>query len=96
MKIDKLIDSIDKSVGSIAKMTPGQINKSLDRADQASELLTDVFIEVGRGSETPSETMMGVDPLSRQYQRLVMARSILTDEISRRYGPGAPRRLPTR
>lgn len=79
---------------TIACMTAGEINKALDRADRASSKLTDEFIAAGRGYERPSETRTMSDPLAQRYKQLSDERSELNNEISRRYGPGAPRRLP--
>lgn len=77
-----------------AQMTAGQINKELDRLDKLSSKLTDEFIAAGRGYERPSETWKLNDPLAERYKQISSAYSDLRSEISRRYGPGAPSRLP--
>lgn len=75
-------------------MTPSEINKALDRADRVSSKMTDEFIAVGRGHERPSETWKLNDPLAQRWKALSNIRSELHREVERRYGPGAPRRLP--
>lgn len=81
---------------TIACMTAGEINKALDRADKSSSALTEEFIAVGRGHELPSETRTMTDPLAEKWKQLSNERSGLRREIERRYGPGAPSRLPPR
>lgn len=92
LKIKRTLTSIK---GDVRELTPSTINRYLDRLDEASETMTDVFIAEGRGHETPSETFQMSDPLAILARDLYDARSMLRDEISRRWGPGAPRRLPT-
>ena len=92
-KISKTLDSIN---GDLDRLTASVINTYLDRLDVASATLTDIFIDEGRGLELPSETFRMSDPLALLYQRTSNLRSMLRNEISRRYGPNAPRRLPTR
>lgn len=75
-------------------MTAGEINKALDRLDRERDKLNTAFIDAGRGHERPSETMTKSDPLAEDYKRLSNTRSAVEREISRRYGPGAPSRLP--
>ncbi len=75
-------------------MTPGQINKELDKLDAQGSKLTDKFIASGRGYEKPSETFTKSDPLAIEFKALQERKSSLRSEIERRYGPGAPRRLP--
>jgi hypothetical protein len=78
----------------IEEMTAGEINKRLDRLDRQSSELTDEFIAAGRGHELPSETAKLDDPLARRKNQLFTEHSALHREIERRYGPGAPSRLP--
>lgn len=92
-KIERILSLIDVNVGSL---TASKINDQLDRLDRALSLLTDVFIASGRGEELPSETFELDDPLAILYRRAHNVRSVLSGEVSRRYGPGAPGRLPTR
>lgn len=92
-KIERTLASLR---GDVGELTPSQINRYLDRLDKASSLLTDVFIEVGRGDELFSETMRLNDPLALLCQRIFDNRTMLRNEVSRRYGPNAPSRLPTR
>lgn len=77
-------------------MTAGEINKTLDRLDTVRSKLNDEFIATGRGHETPAETMKMDDPLARRWKVHSNEASALRFEISRRYGPGAPSRLPPR
>ena len=83
-----------KKIGDVRKMTAGQINKALDRNEKHSSELTDIFIREGRGLELPSETWLKSDALSMLFKELSDEHSVLHNEIQRRYGPGAPRRLP--
>lgn len=78
----------------VACMTAGQINKALDRLDKKSSEVNRAFIDAGRGHERYSEIVVKDDPLARQYKQVSDAQSELRNEISRRYGPGAPSRLP--
>ena len=95
---EKVVNKIERSLnslqGNVEEMTAGTINRSLDRLDEAGSLLTDVFIAEDRGYELPSETFQLSDPLATLYQQLHNAHTLLRNEISRRYGPGAPSRLP--
>lgn len=81
---------------TIECMTGREINKALDRLDKVRSTLNDEFIAVGRGHETPSETMKMNDPLAQRWKQHSDAAGALRFEISRRYGPGAPSRLPPR
>jgi hypothetical protein len=80
----------------LATLTPSEINRRLDRLDKLSSKLTDEFIAAGRGHELPSETFKKTDPLAERKRRVWADSDALHREISRRYGPGAPSRLPTR
>jgi hypothetical protein len=75
-------------------MSASQINKALDRLDKQSSKVTDEFIDAGRGRERPSEIRQMTDPLARRYMAVADAQHELRAEIARRYGPGAPSRLP--
>jgi hypothetical protein len=75
-------------------MTPSQINRELDALDRRSSRNADAFIAAGRGAERPSEYLQKSDPLSKQAAAIYDRRTELRAEILRRYGPGAPRRLP--
>lgn len=82
--------------GDLSMLTPSEINRRLDRLDKLSSKLTDEFIAAGRGHEKPSETFTKTDPLAERKKRVWEEGDALHREISRRYGPGAPSRLPTR
>lgn len=77
-----------------ADMTAGEINKALDRLDRERSHLADAFIAAGRGGERPSETRKKADPLALRHNELADAYLALRMEVERRYGPGAPSRLP--
>ena len=81
---------------NVSCMTAGKINKALDALDKVRGKLTDEFIATGRGHELPSETAKKTDPLALKANQLHDARWKLRVEIERRYGPGAPSRLPSR
>lgn len=80
----------------LSTLTPSEINRRLDRLDKLSSKLTDEFIAAGRGHEKPSETFTKTDPLAERSKQVWAEQDVLRREISRRYGPGAPSRLPTR
>jgi len=80
----------------LSTLTPSEINRRLDRLDKLSSKLTDEFIAAGRGHELPSETFTKTDPLAERKKRVWSESDALHREISRRYGPGAPSRMPTR
>jgi hypothetical protein len=74
----------------------GRINRALDTAERERARLCDEFIAAGRGHELPSETRAKSDPLALRYCDAEDRFLELRREVARRYGPGAPRRLPTR
>ena len=69
-------------------MTPGEINKELDRLRERDSKNTRAFIEAGRGHERPSEYLKQTDPLSLEARSIFDRRTALMNEIERRYGPG--------
>jgi hypothetical protein len=77
-----------------AVMTAGEINKELDKLDEQNSKLGQLMIGAGRGYERPSDYLSMNDPLSTELQQNYERRSRVRAEIERRYGPGAPRRLP--
>lgn len=77
-----------------AVMTPGQINKRLDQLDKKSSKLTDALIAAGRGHEGYGDMLRKKDPLALHGRYLYSRSTSLHNEIARRYGPGAPHRLP--
>ena len=80
---------------TVEKMTATEINRALDRIDREASALNDEFIAAGRGHERPSETWKMSDPLAERMKRIEGDRSTLRNEVLRRYGPGAPYRLPS-
>jgi hypothetical protein len=78
-----------------ATMTAGAINKELDRLDEQDSALGRQMIDAGRGHERPSEYLRKTDPLSSQLIEISERKRALHVEISMRYGPNAPTRLPT-
>jgi hypothetical protein len=85
-----------KAAKKPSTMTAGEINKELDRLDARSRKNTEAFIAAGRGHERPTDYQRKTDPLSVEANAIADRRGWLHAEISRRYGPGAPSRLPTR
>ena len=81
---------------AVATMGGAEINKRLDVLDRESRAITDEFIAAGRGYERPSERRHKTDPLSLRDAQNAHDRHVLHAEIARRYGPGAPSRLPSR
>ncbi len=79
---------------AIEKMSAGKINSRLDALDQQSSKLMDDFIAAGRATEKPSEYLKKNDPLAERAKKIFSEQNELRDEIARRYGPGAPHRLP--
>jgi hypothetical protein len=77
-----------------AIMTAGQINRELDALDKQRSNANNFLIAVGRGDETFEETCCKTDPASLVFRAIVDRQSALRLEIGRRYGPGAPSRLP--
>lgn len=78
-----------------SEMTAGEINKALDRLDKLGSANTEAFIAAGRGNERPSDYLGNMDdPLSRKATELWRLRMAYRNEVERRYGPGAPSRLP--
>lgn len=78
----------------VAAWPASKINAMLDRLNRLSSRNIDALIEAGRGHERPSDYMDKDDALSREARAIFSARSVLRHEIDRRYGPGAPSRLP--
>lgn len=81
---------------AVVAMGAAEINKRLDALDRESSAITDEFIATGRGHERLSERRHKTDPLSLRDAQNSHDRYVLHAEIARRYGPGAPSRLPTR
>ena len=75
-------------------MTASEINRALDRVDKQGTKLNDQFIAAGRGHERPSDIREMTDPLAKKFLRNMDEHGSLRLEISRRYGPNAPSRLP--
>ncbi len=75
-------------------LTAGSINKELDKLEEQNSKLGQLMIDAGRGYERPSEYLNMSDPLALELQQNYDRRNKLRAEIERRYGPGAPRRLP--
>ena len=83
-----------RAAKSPATMSATEINKRLDQLDQKSSLLTDQMIEAGRGQERPSDYAKKTDPLSMEINVVANEFADLRAEMSRRYGPNVPSRLP--
>jgi hypothetical protein len=93
---DRATVVLDSMGRNLAAWTPSEINHELDRLDKVSTRLTQKFIDAGRGHELPSETRHMSDPLANEANTLSGLRDALRREVERRYGPGAPSRLPGR
>lgn len=78
-----------------ATMTAGAINKELDKLDERRSVLGQMMIDAGRGHERPSEYLKMSDPISSEIREAFQRQSDLRVEISMRWGPNAPSRLPT-
>lgn len=78
----------------VEAMGAAAINKWMDVLDKESSGLMDEFIAAGRGRERLQEIVRMTDPLAMRYIQNWEDSSLLRDEIARRYGPGAPSRLP--
>ena len=78
----------------VEAMGAAAINKWMDVLDKESSGLMDEFIAAGRGRERLQEIVRMTDPLAVRYIQNWEDSSLLRDEIARRYGPGAPSRLP--
>lgn len=77
-------------------MSAAEINRELDRLDAKRSELNRAFIDAGRGHETAAETAKLTDPLAVKFNMIADRQFDLRYEIERRYGPGAPSRLPLR
>jgi hypothetical protein len=79
-------------------MSAAAINHELDKLDALSSKINSEMISAGRGHETWSETMRlspaSADDLTIAWQTVNARRRDLRDQVERRYGPGAPSRLP--
>lgn len=77
-----------------AFMSAAEINRELDKLEVLDRKVGDEMIAAGRGYETYSDTYKKTDPLSLRYIDITSRRRDLRWEVERRYGPGAPSRLP--
>lgn len=91
----KKIPSFKISMKAPATMTAAEINKELNKLDGQDTTLGNLMIETGRGYERPSEYLKLTDPLSMELRKNSDRRQGLRIEISLRYGPNPPSRLPT-
>ncbi len=97
----KTLSKIARTLASFPSVRPeelknSQVNHFLDRLDKVGSELSSAMIAEGRGYEKPSETLTLHDPLAVAYRQIWETQSALRNEVARRYGPGAPSRLPTR
>jgi hypothetical protein len=77
-----------------SQMTAGELNKELDRLDKINSQLMHEMVAAGRGNERPSEYLKMDDPLANKLRAEYQKRMQIRNEMERRYGPGAPSRLP--
>ena len=89
------IPSFKISTKDPAAMTAAEINKELDKLNEQDSTLGSLMIEGGRGYERPSEYLKMTDPLAMELRKNFDRRQDLRIEISMRYGPNPPSRLPT-
>ena len=89
------IPSFKISTKDPAAMTAAEINKELDKLNAQDSTLGSLMIEAGRGYERPSEYLKMTDPLAMELRKNSDRRQDLRIEISLRYGPNPPSRLPS-
>ncbi len=77
-----------------AGMPAAAINRELDRLDTTQSQITTELIAAGRGYEKIQDSLKKTDPLSMRLRANTDRSRALRHEIERRYGPGAPSRLP--
>jgi uncharacterized protein involved in exopolysaccharide biosynthesis len=78
----------------IARLSAAALNKALDALDAEQSRLLDDLIAAGFG-HTSLRTIVLLDhPVAQQYARAQEQIDLLRNEVARRYGPGAPSRLP--
>jgi len=94
--IAQIVEGISISSKDVSAMRNSEINKELGKIEKQNSQLMSEFIAAGRGNEKPSEYLVKNDPLALRARALYDRRYELRNEISRRYGPNAPSRLPTR
>jgi hypothetical protein len=90
------IPSFKISTKAPAIMTAAEINKELDKLNAQNGTLGSLMIEMSRGHERPSEYLKMTDPLALELRKNADRRQALRIEISSRYGPNPPARLPAR
>jgi len=78
----------------IEGMGAAVINKALDTLDKEQSKLNGALIEAGFGHVRLQEIMRMDHPVAQQYAVVSGQIALLHEEIERRYGPGAPSRLP--
>lgn len=83
----------ERNPKSPSEMSAGEINKNLDRLDAKLSALNNRMIEEGWGHYRPSE-FPASHSLTAEYKSLHEQRDAYARERDRRYGPGAPSRLP--
>jgi hypothetical protein len=70
------------------------INKALDTLGKKQSKLIDNLIEAGLGHVGLQKILIMDHPVAKQYAQVNDQIALLRREIERRYGPGAPSRLP--
>jgi hypothetical protein len=88
------VPSFKISVKDPSVMGAAEINKELDKLGKQNSALGQLMIDTGRGYERPSEYLRLTDPLALELRKNADRRQALRIEISRRYGPDHPARLP--
>jgi hypothetical protein len=96
LEFDSKVAALRKTLTreDVESLSAAAVNKALDRLDAEQSKLLDALIEAGLGT-TRLQTILKLDhPVARQYAALTDQILLLQEEIKRRYGPGAPSRLP--
>lgn len=78
----------------VRTLSASQINHELDSLHKKRSKINEEMIAAGRGHETWVETAKKTDPLALKHNAIADRMRDLRWEIERRYGPGAPSRLP--
>lgn len=68
----------------VTEMTPNQLTRELERAEQLKSRRIDELIAAGRGDERSSETMAKTDGLSVAYRTVTLRLEDLRQEKNRR------------
>ena len=79
----------------VERLGAAAINKALDSLKKKESNLISALIDAGFGRVGFQQILKTDHPVAQQYAQVNRQIGFLRDEIARRYGPGAPSRLPT-